>query len=130
MIPDLQAALVCEDVRLEVNGANTLVGVINVLAAPVIPFRILKLCVYTRWTSGQGRFTQRVRILAPDDEQELAASDTPFDLPSPELHTTNVALFGGLEFPQAGDYPIEILLDGELKLRFGLRVLALPSPPS
>ena len=52
--PDLQAALACEDVRLEVSGSNTLVGVINAIMAPAFPLRIMKLCVYTRWCSGQG----------------------------------------------------------------------------
>ena len=43
MIPDLQAAVACEDVRLEVNGGNTIVGVVNVVAVPAVPFRLIKL---------------------------------------------------------------------------------------
>jgi hypothetical protein len=127
VIPDLQAALVCEDVRLEVNGFNTIVGVVNMIAVPVIPFRIIKFCVFTRWVSGEGNFIQTVRILRPDDEHEVAKTETHFEMTGGDAHTTNITLFGGLEFQQFGDYPIEILLDGDLFLRFSLRVVPVRS---
>lgn len=124
VLPDLQAALLCEDVRLEVAGSNTLVGVLNMIAVPVVPFRVIKLCVFTRWGNGQGSdFVQRVRILTPTNEDSIAQSDTPFKLANNETHATNVALFGGLEFPETGDYPVEILLNGDLRSRFFLRVM-------
>ena len=37
MLPDLQSAVLCEDVRCEFNGMQTLVGVINADAAMSIP---------------------------------------------------------------------------------------------
>jgi hypothetical protein len=121
--PDLQAALVCEDVRLEVSGSNTLVGVVNIIAAPVMPVRVLKVCVFTRWCSGEGDFVQTTRLLGNEDETELAKCDTRFRLVSEENHATNIAVFGGIEFPVPGDYPVEILLDGDLCLRFPLKVI-------
>ncbi|MDR1190625.1 MAG: hypothetical protein LBK60_03035 [Verrucomicrobiales bacterium] len=128
MSPDLQAALVCEDVRIEASGANTLVGVVNVIAAPQYPLRVLKLCVYSRWTNGQGQFKQTTRLLN-DDEQEIGRVETQFVLHNQDLHATNVAVFGGLEFPQPGDYPVEILLDGDLKLRFTVRAIQVQPKP-
>ena len=121
MIPDLQCALVCEDVRLEVAGGNTLVGVINTIAAPQIPIRLIKLCIFARWCSGDGHFEQTTRILDLD-ENILANTETEFRLDGEDTHATNVAVFGGVEFSQAGSYPIEIMLDGELVLRFPLQV--------
>lgn len=126
--PDLQAALVCEDVRLEASGANTLVGVINVIAAPEYPLRVIKLCVYTRWTGGQGSFKQTTRILN-DDEKEIGRIETPFQLRGADLHATNIAFFGGLQFTKPGDYPVEILLDGDLQLRFSMRAVRHEPPP-
>lgn len=123
VLPDLQAALLCEDVRLEVSGSNTLVGVLNMIAVPVVPFRVLKLCIFTRWGNGQGSYVQKVRILTPTNEDPIAQSDTPFKLANDETHATNVALFGGLEFKEAGDYPVEIVLNGDLRSRFFLRVM-------
>ncbi len=38
-------------------------------------------------------------------------------------------IFGGVQFSQPGAHHVEILLDGELKLRFPLRVMLPPAPP-
>ena len=35
ILPDLQSCVLCEDVRFEINGMQTLVGVINVIPAPL-----------------------------------------------------------------------------------------------
>ena len=129
LFPDLQAALACEDVRLEVNGFNSLVGVIHVIAVPTVPFRILKLCIFTRWVNGIGAFSQTARILTPEEETELAKSETHFELSSTDVQATNVAFFGGLEFTQFGDYPIEIIIDGDLRMRFPLKVVQLQALP-
>ncbi|MDZ4789074.1 MAG: hypothetical protein SH807_09040 [Blastochloris sp.] len=122
MTPDLQAALLCEDVRIEASGSNTLVGVLHAIATPMLPVRVMKLCVFTRWCSGLGDFNQTTRILSEDETTELGRTETPFHLNDTDNHATNVAVFGGLEFNNVGDYPIEILLDGNLHLRFNLRV--------
>jgi hypothetical protein len=127
MTPDLQAALVCEDVRLEVSGANTLVGVINVIVAPAYPLRVVKFFIYTRWANGQGSFKQTTRILN-EEETEIGHIETPFVLRDQDLHATNLAMFGGLEFKKPGDYPVEILLDGDLQLRFNLRAIKVDQP--
>jgi hypothetical protein len=37
ILPGLRSCLLCEDVRCEFNGMRTLVGVVNVIPAPVAP---------------------------------------------------------------------------------------------
>ena len=128
MIPDLQASFACEDVRVEASGAHSIVGIVNFIGAPSLPIQVIKLCVWTRWSSGVGQFQQITRLVGPDEETELAAAKTDFQLGNEESHTTNVNIFGGLQFAQAGAHHVEILLDGELKLRFPLRVILPPSP--
>ena len=123
MIPDLQASFVCEDVRVEANGAHTIVGIVNFIGAPKLPIQIIKLCVWTRWSSGVGEFEQVTRIVAPDEETVLAVATTRFQLGNEESHTTNVNIFGGLQFKEEGAHHVEILLDGELKLHFPMRVI-------
>jgi hypothetical protein len=130
MIPDLQASFVCEDVRVEAGGAHTIVGVVNFIGAPTLPIQIMKLCVWTRWSSGIGQFEQETRLIAPDEETVLASATTEFQLGNEERHTTNVNIFAGLQFQEAGAYHVEILLDGELKLHYPMRVLILQPPPS
>ena len=129
MIPDLQASFACEDVRVEATGAHTIVGIINFIGAPKLPIQIIKLCIWTRWSSGIGRFEQVTRILAPDEETLLASARTEFHLSNEESHTTNVNIFGGLHFQEPGAYHVEILLDGELKLHFPLRVALVQPVP-
>ena len=58
MIPDLQASFACEDVRVEASGAHTIVGIVNFIGAPKLPIQIIKLCIWTRWSSGVGEFEQ------------------------------------------------------------------------
>ena len=128
MIPDLQASFACEDVRVEASGAHTIVGIVNFIGAPSLPIQIIKLCVWTRWSSGLGRFEQTTRLVGPDEEAVLGAATTQFHLGNEDSHTTNVNIFGGLQFKEAGAHHIEILLDGELKLHFPMRVIVVQPP--
>jgi hypothetical protein len=129
MLPDLQACLLCEDVRMEVTSAHTLVGVFNApIPTPGLPVRLFKLCVFTRWCNGMGSFQQETRILHCENETILSATHIDFQIKSAEKFTTNVAVFGNLEFPLAGDYPVEILLNEDLKLRFGFRIVKVQPP--
>jgi len=130
ILPDLQAALLCEDVRQEASGSQTLVGVINALPAPVLPARLFKLCLWTRWCGGKGRFRQESVILDCEfQEKEIAAGSVDFTLTGMEGHATNVHLYAGLEFKNHGIYHVEIRLDGEFKMRFALPVLKPQGSP-
>jgi hypothetical protein len=126
MIPDLQASFACEDVRVEASGAHTIVGIVNFIGAPKLPIQILKLCIWTRWSSGIGSFEQVTRIIAPDEVTVLSTATTQFQLGNEESHTTNVNIFGGLIFNDGGAHHVEILLDGELKLHYPMRVMVVP----
>src|SRR5947199_3282604 len=80
ILPDLQSCLLCEDVRCEINGMQTLVGVINVIPAPALPVNALRLCIWSRWCSGSGKFRQKSRILGVDEQQVLAQAEVEFEL--------------------------------------------------
>ena len=130
MIPDLQASFACEDVRVEAGGAHTIVGIVNFIGAPSLPIQVIKLCIWTRWSSGVGQFEQVTRLLAPDEETLLAPpAITQFQLGNEESHTTNVNIFGGLQFREQGAHHVEILLDGQMKLHYPLRVVLLQQQP-
>lgn len=128
ILPDLQATLLCEDVRAEISGQQTLVGVITAIPAPVMPVAFFKLCLWTRWCGGEGTFTQRSLILSSDDEKILAESRVEFTLNELDSHATNVHVFGGVKFEQFGVHQIEIHLDDELQLRFPLPVVRVAQP--
>jgi hypothetical protein len=128
ILPDLQACMVCEDVRAEISGQQTLVGVVTVIPAPMLPVAFFKLCLWTRWCGGQGTFTQRSLILSSENEQILAESRVEFSLGELEANATNVHVFGGVKFERFGIHHVEIHLDDELRLRFPLPVVQIVPP--
>lgn len=123
VLPDLQASILCEDVRQELNGLQTLVGVIQLLPTPALPVGLLKLCLWTRWCGGYGKFRQTSRILGIEEVQIIAESHIDFELKELEGQVTNVNLFAGVQFQSFGIHHVEILLDGELLLRYPLPVV-------
>lgn len=125
ILPDLQACLLCEDVRQEASGQQTLVGVIGAIQAPSFPLGFFKLCLWSRWCGGVGVFTQHSAILTPEDEAPIAESEVEFRLPTFDAHATNVHVFGGLQFPGPGIYTIEVKVDGGLRLRIPLPLVKL-----
>src|ERR1700720_11014 len=125
ILPDLQSCVLCEDVRCEFNGMQTLVGVLSVVAAPSLPISYLPICIWTRWCSGAGRFRQRARIIGVDEQNVLAQAEVEFELKEMEGHATNVHYFGGVQFQQFGLHHVEIYLGDELQLRFPLPVVRL-----
>src|SRR5204862_1620064 len=130
MLPDLQSCVLCEYVRCEFNGMQTLVGVINVIPAPALPINCMRLCIWSRWCSGSGKFRQKSRIIGIDEQQVLAQAEVEFELKEMEGHATNVHYFGGVQFQQFGLHHVEIFLENELRLRFPLPVvrIALAQP--
>lgn len=126
MIPDLQSSILCDDVRQERNGKFILIGLFDAIVAQSMPVRYPRLFMVTRWCSGEGEFTQKTRILKPDQSSVLAeGKDIPVRLPSPEATATNVEVFVNVSFEEIGTHWLEILLNGDLKLRYPLRVTRL-----
>lgn len=134
MIPDLQSSILCDDVRQERNGKFILIGLFDAIVAQNLPMRYPRLFLVTRWCSGEGAFTQGTRILKPNQTETLVeGKEITFRLPSPEATATNVEVFMNVAFEAADTHWIEILLDGDLKIRYPLRVTRIqqaePSPP-
>ena len=130
MIPDLQSSILCDDVRQERNGKFILIGLFDSIASPQFPLVYPRLFMVTRWCSGEGTFKQRTRILKPDQNTVLVeGKDIPVRLPSSEATATNVEAFMNVQFEKDGAYWIEILLDGDLKIRYALRVNRIQIPP-
>jgi len=131
IMPDLQAALLCDDVRQENNGKFMLIGLFDAIFAQQWPLRYARLFVVTRWCSGSGQFTQRTRILRPD-QKNLVVEGKPinFQMNDPEMLVTNIEGFFNLDFLTAGTHWIEVLLDGEMKIRFPLRLGLVPPHPA
>jgi hypothetical protein len=126
--PDLQSVILCEDVRTEVSGSQTLVGVIGAIPAPQVPIGFFKLCLWTRWCGGIGKFHQDSRLLDPDDET-VAEASIDFQLQEIEGSATNVHFFGGVQIKRFGVHHVEIRLDGDMRMRFPVPVVQVNQVP-
>lgn len=130
MIPDMQASLLCDDVRQERNGKFILIGIFDMIAVPNYPAGFQRICVLNRWCCGSGEFRQRSRILKADGLEVLVeGKDVPVRLPHPEATATCVEFFLNVRFETEGTYWVEILLDGDLKLRYPLKAQRIKQPP-
>src|SRR5271169_5069044 len=128
ILPDLQASLLCEEVRQEANGNFFLIGVVNFIRVPQLPVVAARLCVFNRWTAGIGQFVENVKLVAPDQTTVLRKGEMKFELRDPAMHSTNVMVFGQVEFKAAGTYFIEVLVDDVMKLRYPVPVILAPPP--
>jgi hypothetical protein len=128
ILPDLQASLLCEDVKQEVTGNFFLIGVINLIRVAQVPVVAGRLCVFNRWAAGIGQFTETVRLIAPDQTTVLRKAEMKFELRDAALHSTNVMVFGQLEFKTVGTYFIEVLVDDVMKIRYPVPVILVPPP--
>jgi hypothetical protein len=129
IIPDLQSSLLCDDVRQERNGKFILIGLFDVLNVPAFPAAFHRLCIVNRWCCGEGEFVQKSRILKPDGSTPLIeGKQVRVKLPDSEATATSVEFFVNVRFETGGTYWIEILLDGDLKLRYPLKARRITPP--
>ena len=126
ILPDLQASLLCEEVRQEANGNFFLIGVVNFIRVPQLPVVAARLCVFNRWTAGIGQFVENVKLVAPDQTTVLRKAEMKFELRDAAMHSTNVMVFGQVEFKAAGTYYIEVLVDDVMKIRYPVPVILAP----
>jgi hypothetical protein len=128
MIPDLQSCLLCDDVRREANGKFMLIGLFDAVQSARFPLTMQRLCMVSRWCSGEGEFEQRSRVLMPDQLTPLIeGKPVPVRLPVETATATNVEMFVNVAFPEAGTYWVEMMLNGDLKIRYPLRVQQIRS---
>lgn len=133
MTPDLQASVLCDDVRQERNGKFILIGLYDGIAVPAFPTVFQRVCIVNRWCCGQGQFKQRSRIVAPNASVIVEGQDVVLNLPEQEATATSVEFFMNVRFEMEGTYWVEVLLNNDMKLRYALRakkVAPAHEPPS
>jgi len=122
MAPDLQSSLLCDDVRQERNGKFILIGLFDMIAVPKFPALFQRICIVNRWCCGEGTFTQQTRLIKSDGDSVLVeGKEVQVRLPDSHATATNVEFFLNVKFETPGTYWVEILLDGDLKVRYPLR---------
>ena len=122
---NLHYTIICEDVRLEISHKLSLMGIFYSIQVPQVPATLLKIVVLNHW-SGEGQYLSEVRILTPDRSQPVAVSQpSPFQIPA-NGYADNVTIFANINFPIAGDYVVQTLINSSLFSEQALMVMSLP----
>ena len=130
MIPDLQSSLLCDDVRQERNGKFILIGLFDVIGMPAFPVVFQRLCLVNKWCCGEGEFQQQSRILKPDGVTPVVVGKSVnVKLSDSEATATSVEIFMNVTFETEGTYWVEVLLNGDLKLRYALKTRKVQHRP-
>lgn len=109
----LHYTILCEDVRLEINNKLSLMGLFYTIQVPQMPITLLKLVILNHW-SGRGQYLSEVRILTPDRSQPIAVSSpSSFQVPA-DGFADNVTIFANINFPAAGNYIVQTLINSSL----------------
>jgi hypothetical protein len=89
---------------------------------PKYPAVFQKLCLVNRWCCGQGAFTQESRIIGTDGVTVLSqGKQVPIRLPHEMATATSVEIFLNVTFETPGTYWVEVMLDGDMKIRYPLQ---------
>ena len=120
--PALLYSVLCDDVRREDNGKFILLGLFETVGAREFPASHPALFIVNGWIAGAGAFRQYSRILDPTGQELARDQETSFELNSLKSRHSVIARFANLELPQPGEYAVEVLLNGDLKVRYPLVV--------
>ncbi len=120
--PTLLFSVLCDDIRREHNGKFILIGLFETIGARKFPAIHPTLYVMNCWISGMGTFRQRSRIIDKDGHILAEDKETAFTLKDLKSKHRVIARFNNLKFETPAEYSVEVLLNGELKVRYPLLV--------
>ena len=114
MPPNLEALLICEDVRFELSGQITLVGLIHSSEVQVLrnrPSDTLCVVVLLSGMEGIEQLSHAVGVFSvKDDPSKLPEPSFPTKRqPESDRHTIAHRL-GGILFPEPGEYLIKVVV--------------------
>jgi len=120
--PRLIYTLVCDDVRQEMGGKFSLMGLFESIFANTFPALHYRFAIVNEWTGGKGDFRSRIRLLAPDQKQVLSESESKISLFNESQRHRDISVRFNTTFNVPGTYWVETLLDEE---RVGILPLTL-----
>jgi len=123
--PTLNFTLLCDDVRQELGGKISLMGIFENIYATSFPAIHPKLAVINEWAEGTGEFHTTLRILSPDKKQIIRENVTRLKLANAGYRQRDVSIHLNLEFKEPGTYWIENYLNGMLVNSIPLHVILI-----
>ncbi len=135
--PTTARIIIAEDVRQEVGGKQTVVGI---YAGDDIRFQrprdlpedarpsLSRFTVYAIFTGGEGEFVAKVEVVAPSGK--ITSSAGPFQ--AKKIKDTNMIVnctWAPMQFPENGKYKARILIDDKDYVQEFLVVDSAPAEP-
>ena len=111
--PVLVHTILCDDVRQEMGGKFSLMGLFETISAGNFPAVHPRFAIMNEWTGGRGEFTAKIRLLAPDRKTVISESEAKLTLFNETQHHRDISVRFNTTFPAPGTYWIEMLLDNE-----------------
>ncbi|HET6516451.1 MAG TPA: hypothetical protein VFG09_14960 [Thermodesulfovibrionales bacterium] len=121
--PALNFTLVCDDIRQEVGGKISLMGLFENIYATQFPAVQLRLAIMNEWSDGTGEFDALLRILSPDRKAVLRETQTRLRLTDARYRHRDISIHLNIEFKEPGTYWIENYVDGVLVNSVPLQVI-------
>jgi hypothetical protein len=110
---ELLYTLFCDDVRLEAGNKLSFMGVFQNIMVQQMPVSLIKFAVVNHWR-GEGNHLSEVRILTPDRQQPIVASQPTSLQITPGGFADNISFFVNVTFPAPGQYWVQTLVDSNL----------------
>lgn len=111
--PALVHTILCDDVRQEVGGKFSLMGLFETIYAATFPAVHPRFAVVNEWSGGRGDFTAKIRLLTPDRGQVIAESSSKISLYSETQRHRDITIRMNTTFKAPGTYWLEILINDE-----------------
>jgi hypothetical protein len=109
--PVLVHTILCDDVRQEMGGKFSLMGLFETISAVTFPAVHPRFAIMNEWSGGRGEFIAKIRLLAPDRKTVISESEAKLALFNETQHHRDISLRFNATFPAPGTYWIEMLLD-------------------
>lgn len=124
----LDWAIMCEDVRSEVGGKVSLMGLFDSIGAPRFPAMHPRLAVVASWRGGPGEFKSEIVLTAPTGETVQSLGVAPMKLTGQAQSHRHIAIALNVQFNSAGIYELRVLLEGQLRKSIPLTILSTEKP--
>lgn len=111
--PTLSYSIICDDVRQELGGKFSLMGLFESISAHTFPAYHARFAIVNEWCGGRGDFAAKIRLLAPDQKTVLSESASRFSLFNETQRHRDIAIRLNSTFSVPGTYWIEMLIDDE-----------------
>lgn len=120
--PNLLYAHTCDDVRFEIGGKISLMGLFTSIFSKNFPARHPRMVVVAAWQGAAGKFKSEIVIARPGGQKLVKIGETEFELHDETQTHSHVSIHINLPLESPGTYLVQISLDGEVVRSLPLKV--------